>query len=133
MLGEPVVEGTEARVAELVVLEPEEPQTDRGVEDLGFDPFAVELRRPGDRVVGPFGYVGPAPFESEARLRILVLRLGGHEPDQGRRIALPINDVGIAVLFAHHVGSTITELPVDAGRPDIRWLGDVRIGRDQLR
>ncbi len=129
VLGQPVVVGAEARLAQLAVFELEQPHPETGVDYFGGHAVALLVLDSFHRVPSPRPHVS-------VTLTHLVLEFPGvHAGYREGRDRQPLHPLGheviprVAVEFFHHVRRPVRKTVLDARRPDVWWFDNVGVCR----
>src|SRR5262249_35302094 len=133
ILCEPVVVHAETGPLQSGIFEPEQSESQGGIEHLRLHPVQLHIWQPLRRVPpARAGISVRAGFEEGGQL---LRRPARSQPDGKvvRRIAL-IDEIGALLTFGieYYPGRSVSVLPVNALHPEVWWLADVRVGGDQL-
>ena len=128
-IGEPIVEGAEARGAKVEVRDGIHQKPPRTVQQFGFDSLGIQLFHTVRRVIGALRHVRPAAFLLEVtRVGFSIFSLRRQKADAGLFTQCALTDVIIGIVFDDEPRRTVTISPLDPFEPKIRRLDNVGIG-----
>ena len=131
-LGEPLVVGAKDRGQERGIRHLEVEQALRRIQHLARDPVELHVPEVLPGVISSSGDVFETTVGGDGLGRLEPSAGIGNEPDAGHGL-LPFHHELIDAIDPLHPGRAIAKGRVDAGRPQIRRLEHVRVGRENER